>query len=87
MGDVIKMDELLHCLLDVELYPLPNISKERKPRGPGMKDNRVTFGCETSTKAIMYSASDNINSPIRDEESRQCKASVRGFCQNGRRKV
>jgi hypothetical protein len=27
MGDVITKDELLDCLLDVDLYSLPNISK------------------------------------------------------------
>jgi hypothetical protein len=50
-GNLCLMDELLDCLLDVELYSLPNISKERKPRGPGMKEDRVTFGYGTSTKA------------------------------------
>jgi hypothetical protein len=73
MGDVIKMDELLDFFVDVELYSLPNISKTRKPRGPGMKEDRVTFGHETSTKAILYSALHKINSPTRYEDSRQGK--------------
>jgi hypothetical protein len=73
MGDVVTMDEMLDSLLDVELYFLPNISKERNPRGPGMKEDRVTFGYGTSTKAILYSALNDTNSPIRDKESRQSK--------------
>jgi hypothetical protein len=38
MDDVITMDEVLDSLLDVELYFLHNISKEKKPRGSGMKE-------------------------------------------------
>jgi hypothetical protein len=37
LGDVITMDEVLDSLLDVELYSLPNILKERNNRGPEMK--------------------------------------------------
>jgi hypothetical protein len=73
MVDVITMDEVLDSLLDVELYSLPNFSKERKPRGPGMKEDRVTFGYGTSTKAILYSALHDTSSPTRDEELRQGK--------------
>jgi hypothetical protein len=71
VGDVITMDEVIDSLLDVELYSLLNISKEKKPRGPGMKEDRVTFGYGTSTKAILYSDLHDTNSSIRDEELRQ----------------
>jgi hypothetical protein len=73
MGDVITMDEVLDSLLDVELYSLPNISKGRKSRGPGMKEDRVKFGYGTSTKAILYSALHSTNSPIHDDGLRQGK--------------
>jgi hypothetical protein len=73
MGDVITIDEVLDGLLDVEMYTLPNILKERRPCVPGMKKDRVTFGYGTSTKATLYSDLHDTNSPIRDEESRQGK--------------
>jgi hypothetical protein len=71
MGDGITMDELLGCLLGVELYSLPAISKQRNPRGPGMKEDREVYGYGNMTKAIMYSALHDRNSPLHDEESRQ----------------
>jgi hypothetical protein len=73
MGDVITMDELLDCLLDVEEYSLPDTSKQWKPRGPGMKEDRQAYGYVISTKAILYSALYVSNIPIRDEKSRQAE--------------
>jgi hypothetical protein len=67
------MDELLDCMLGVELYSLPAISKQRKLRGPGMKEDMVTVGQGTSTKAILSIALHDSNSPIRDGELRQGK--------------
>jgi hypothetical protein len=69
-GDNITMDELLEYLLDVEEYSLPNVTKPRRARGPGMKVDRIMYGYGTSTKAVLYSGLHDASSPIRDESSR-----------------
>ena len=63
VGDRITMEDLLDALLDVEEYDLTKTTKHRKSRGPGMKEDREAYGYGTSTKAALYSALYDLQSP------------------------
>jgi hypothetical protein len=71
IGDRITMDDLFQYLLDVEEYALSRLTKKRKPRGLGMEEDCETYGYGTSTKAVLFSALYDNNSPVRNDESRE----------------
>jgi hypothetical protein len=67
-------DHLLECLLDVEEYSLPKVTKVRKARGPGMAEDRHIYMNTVHQPRLSFFVLCMTDSrPIRDETSREGK--------------